>query len=313
MRIAIAFLLMALAGAKEELLLRGRELNHVNQALSWSANEAEGAEQEQTSAAATSPPSKPQMTTKSPYTSYPSVKSNKPPNISYSSTKAPKNTKAPKGHKPPKNPPHCPKEIDYEQTCNPNMNADTCGLHTSCQHACLTTFCKLPRHDPHKIHGYNDIPNDRYVKLGSVCGSMVYGQGHDFRARNEGLTPRHEVEVCCLIDDMTQMDNPYQDGECVGCYYCDAPQKVNDVCCKIALSSNDEKMGRNGDFQPKCRGETPVCCKCAPGDGPEAYTCIGEYETCDITNCEMSTISTSASTVTTTLPVTTSTLQQCRR
>jgi len=308
MRIAIAILLMALAGAKEEPLLCGHELNHVNQALLWLAIAAEGAEQVQTSAVATSPPSKPPMTTKSPHTSYPSVNSNKWSNISYSSTKAPKNTKAPKGHKLPKNPPHCPKEIDYAQTCDSNMNADTCGLHTLCQHACLPMFCKLPCHDPHKIHGYNDIPDDHYVELGSICGSMVYVKGHDFRARNDGFSPRHEVEVCCLIDDMTQMVNPYQDGECVGCYYCDAPQKVNDVCCKIALSCNDEKMGQNGDFGPKCQGKTAVCCKCAPGNGPEAYTCIGEYETCDFTNCEMSTISTSTSTVTMTLLVTTLTL-----
>jgi len=304
MRITIALLLVALAGAKEEFLRR-RGLNSVNQALSWTAIAAANAEEEQsttaTNAAAASPTSKPAKSTKAPKSSTKASKSNtKAPK----STKGPKSTKEPKSTKAPKNPPpHCPEKIDYEKMCDPNINAgDTCNLHTSCQHACLPSYCKLPQYAPHKVQGYG-LPDDRYVKLGSVCGSMVYGR--DLLARHEGFSPRHEVEVCCLVDDMTRMDDPYQDGECVGCYDCEAPQKVNDVCCKIALGSNVEEMGRNGDYGPKCRGKMPVCCKCALGDGSESYKCIGEDETCDFKSCEdtTSTVSTSTSTVMTTLPV----------
>jgi len=135
-------------------------------------------------------------------------------------------------------------------------------------------MCKLPN-NPDKIHGPGHTPDDRYVPLGSLCGYFRYVQGE--------AKPRHDIDVCCEVEDDSDGRHPHFEDEhaqCVGCNDCKFPQKVADECCKVALG-REEETGRYGNYGPKCRGKTPVCCKC----DEYSYTCIGEGETCDYTSC----------------------------
>jgi len=125
--------------------------------------------------------------------------------------------------------------------CNPLINADTCDLHTSCEAACIPLMCKLPN-DPHKIHGPGYTPDDRYVPLGSLCGH--------FRNVHGEAKPRHDIEVCCEVEDDLDSRHPHYEDEhaqCVGCYDCKFPQKVEDECCKVALG-REEETGRYGNY-----------------------------------------------------------------
>jgi len=224
-------------------------------------------------------------------------------------TKGPKSTKSPKGYPSPQppgppssKPKDCP-EIDYGETCDVDFPGDTCDAHTSCKPTCVPKYCKIPDHDPDKIHGYgNDAASDdHYVKLGSICGYFEYVEGEP--------KPRHAVEVCCEVIDTEDsnpnfmMDNahPY-DAQCAVCFNCDAPQFVNDACCKIANAPDAGVDGRNGNYDPQC-DDDEECCKCAPGDSEDSYRCVKKGHPC--VSCEVTTtteepISTTAEATTTT-------------
>ena len=196
-------------------------------------------------------------------------------------------TKAPTPHpvdptsKPTPKPTKCP-DPKVPETCNPLENdADTCDVHTTCDHACIPLMCKLPA-DHHKIHGPGYTPDDRFVPLGSLCGYMRYV---------EGFTPhrgeaRHDVEVCCeVVEDATLSRHPHfvdEHAQCVGCGACKYPQKVADACCKVyGTDHGRDDEGRYGDYGPACGSDKPVCCKC----GLDKYTCIGKHDYCDDSQC----------------------------
>jgi hypothetical protein len=84
---------------------------------------------------------------------------------------------------------------NLQSACDLDVNADTCTLHTTCKPACIPKFCKI-HNNPNKIHGHGHDggDDDRYVKLGAICGFMKYVDGEP----NKG---RHAVEVCCEVDD----------------------------------------------------------------------------------------------------------------
>lgn len=98
--------------------------------------------------------------------------------------------------------------------------------------------------------------------------------------------PRHLVEVCCEpLDDssvggrhLVPMDDDEDHAQCLPCSDCDFPQKVNDVCCKIALGLDYD--ARYGSYEPHCEDDE-VCCKCGPG--PDDYECIPKHPgICDL-------------------------------
>ena len=93
---------------------------------------------------------------------------------------------------------------------------------------------------------------------------------------------RHDVEVCCEVDEERRVDTGplEEDAFCVSCSDCKYPQKVNDACCKIAGVSD---MGRDGDYSEACPGDLE-CCKCGPFD--ISYKCIDpKTEVCDTSMC----------------------------
>lgn len=176
-------------------------------------------------------------------------------------------------------PTECP-EPELPKTCKPHDNADTCDAHTTCDYACIPLMCKLPD-DPHKIHGPGYTPDDRYVPLGSLCGYMRYVEGYTSRGES-----RHDVEVCCEVDESYHRHPHYDDegAQCTGCQTCKFPQKVSDACCKIAKGYDGnapEDVGRYGDYGPACGNDKPICCKC----GENSYTCIGEEDHCSHDSC----------------------------
>lgn len=189
---------------------------------------------------------------------------------------------------PPVHPPttKCPDKFDFE-SCLLSDNADTCDVHSSCKPACVPKFCTLPQYNPHKIHGDRPTDGDEYVKLGSACGYFHYMQGYD---------PRHLVEVCCIVKEAEELfpyrrDDEYDsNAQCSPCNECAYPQKVADACCLFAQKRRHEEedeeateeIGRDGSYQPQCKGNTPVCCKCGPDNGPESYKCIGPHEDCTV-------------------------------
>lgn len=184
---------------------------------------------------------------------------------------------------PPVGPPSkdCP-EYDDAKTCTLGSgNANECPIHSSCKAACVPKYCKLPKHNPHKVHGYErPTDDDRYVALGTLCGYFHYVQGSPIG--------RHEIEVCCdaVEEDEVALTLKVDDGggdygSCVECGLCKYPQKVSDACCKIAAGVG-ELGGRAGDYIPHCgsdgRGE--VCCKCSSGNDRQSYVCIEEGADC---------------------------------
>jgi hypothetical protein len=70
------------------------------------------------------------------------------------------------------------------------------GLKLRVHQRVFQKFCKVPINDPDKIHGYaaDHHSDDRYVKLGSVCGYFEYVEGI--------MVTRHLVEVCCVMGDV---------------------------------------------------------------------------------------------------------------
>lgn len=153
--------------------------------------------------------------------------------------------------------------------------------------------CTLPK--THKIHGYKSDGIDHVVDLGDICGSFHYVKGEHIG--------RHEVEVCCKVDETLDFllppEEEEEEAQCVGCADCNSHQLVNDVCCKIALGVEveGEPAGRDGVFKPHCpQGQN--CCKCGPGNGRSSYNCIPQDEICAISSCVTTTLETSDTTST---------------
>jgi len=271
--IAVALAVALSANAKEQVVLH-RDLD--TNALEWTAGTdfVRGDDWGAT----------PLSSSKSSSTKGPKSSSTKGPKSSTSyNTKGPKSSKAPKGNPSPRpptgsktKPNDCP-EPSKLQTCDPRVSGDQCALQSSCKGTCVPKYCKVPDHGPHKVHGFgesSDSNYNQYVKLGSVCGYFHYVEGQP--------KPRHAVEVCCVVKNDNRSPVDFLEyGKCDGCEACDAPQKVNDACCKIALGG---EMGRDGDYSPHCKGGK-VCCKCGAGDGRDSYACIGEYEDCTESKC----------------------------
>lgn len=310
--VATLLLIASIGSAKEHLFIRGRQRKlNANQALSWTAKP-----EERSFVLAERAPTKSSMNKSKNGSVTSKMKSSKPNKSKMKSTEASKHSKhskstkhsttASKSHRPepPPPPPEECEPIEHE-SCDPTIMADTCDIHTSCGAACIPTFCKLPHFNPHKIRGA-PTPDDRYVKLGSVCGYFHYVEGFP--------AGRHDVEVCCEVDEkLLDRQHAHDDNElaqCVGCGACATPQRVSDVCCRIALGARlddapldrmgveeETRLGRDGNYGQHCPGD---CCKCAPGDGPESYRCIGKNEVCSIRTCdddELTTFETTSSTM----------------
>lgn len=181
---------------------------------------------------------------------------------------------------PPNSPPtKCPNVDD--KVCTLGSGNAKCPTEKSCKSVCGPKFCKLPDQDHHKIYGAGHQKDNRYVKLGSICGYMKYVEGEPKH--------QHKVEVCCVVkDDVVVpsfvMDTDMKYGQCAGCGDCSFPQKLSDVCCLLANAAADSKTdaGRDSTYPPECDYETEVCCKC----GHDTYTskCIEKHEACE--KCE---------------------------
>ena len=64
------------------------------------------------------------------------------------------------------------------------------------------------------------------------------------------------------------------------------PQKVSDVCCKIAMAGMDDTGSRGASiYEPHCKGDLPVCCKCHTSNGSKSFICIAKDAKCDESAC----------------------------